>query len=375
MKKWSKHSILVFIIGSFFITQICYAQQDVESLLKKANKQIHENPNLAINLAEKAYKMPEITLRNKINCLLAISTAYSSKRDYEKSSEYVERIKDLLPKIDDAKQKMNILNRIAGHYQELQIYEKALEYLDESLTLIEMYPKQDSVQTYLGYNSTLRGFIYREQMNCEIALTYFNQAISAYQKTLYKPVMNANLSICYYNKGNCLISLGKIEEAKRNFQKAIDHAERLKANSLIAFGQKGLAQAKTFEGNYKEAIGLLKNALQISENVGDLILNKGLYEGLSNNYLALHDWNNYSLFHNKFIKVKTETKNSERKMVNRSLLNLTQAKSAEIEKLNKSYTPLQICLTISIAIGLFLLTRFIILAEIKLNKIRKILKK
>ena len=172
MNKWNTYRALFFLAGFFFIAQTLYSQQDVDSILQKAKKQIYENPDLAIELSQKAHSNPEVTIRNKIDALLTISTAYSSKRDYEKSSEYIEQIKELLPKIKNVRQEMNLLNRIAGHYQELQIFDKAIEYLDESLALIENYPIQDSVQTFLGYNATVRGFIYREQMNCDIALKY-----------------------------------------------------------------------------------------------------------------------------------------------------------------------------------------------------------
>ncbi|MCB0464369.1 MAG: tetratricopeptide repeat protein [Aequorivita sp.] len=374
MKKWNKYSTLFFLAGCFFIAQAVYSQKEVDSIIKEANKQIYENPELAIELAQKAYNNPEVTVRNKINILLAISTAYSSKRDYGKSSEYVEQIKELLPKINDVRQKMNILNRIAGHYQELQIYDKALEYLDESLVLIEKYPQKDSIQSFLGYNATLRGFIYREQMNCDIALTYFNKAIEAYKKTLERHLMNANLSICYYNKGNCLLSLGKNEEAEASYLKSIAHAETIEAKSLIAFGQKGLAEAKTMEGNYNEAISLLKDASTISESVGDLILNQGLYEGLSNNYLAIHDYDHYTIFHNKFITLQEENKKSERKTVNQSLINLTEGKAKEIEQLKTHYGPIQICLLIVVLASLILLLRFVFFEEKKLKKLQEKLK-
>lgn len=366
--------MLFFLAGFLFIAQATYSQKKVDSILKEANKQIYENPDTAIVLAQKAYNNPKATVRNKINALLCISTAYSSKRDYEKSSEYIEQIKELLPKINDARQKMNILNRIAGHYEELKIYDKAMEYLDQSMALIEKYPVQDSIQTFLGYNSTLRGFIYRNQMNCDIALTYFNKAIEAYKKTLKKPIMNANLSICYYNKGNCLLSLGKTEDAKTSFNKSIQHAETIDAKSLIAFGQKGLAEAKTLQGNYKESISLLKNALIISENVGDLILNQGIYEGLSNNYLAIHDYENYTVFHNKFTTIQEELKKTERKTVNQSLLNLTESKTKEIEQLKEHYGPIQICLLIIALISLFLLFRFVFFEERKLKNLQEKLK-
>lgn len=375
MKKWNKYSAFCLLAVIFFIAPSANAQKEVDSILKEANKQIYENPDLAIVLALKASDNPKATLRNKINSLLAISTAYSSKRDYEKSSEYVEQIKALFPKINDARLKMNILNRIASHYQELKIYDKALEYLDESVALIEKYPVQDSVQAYLGYNATLRGFIYREQLNCDIALTYFNKAIEAYkQTTLQQPVMNANLSICYYNKGNCLLSLGKTDEAEISYSKSIDHAKILDSKSLIAFAQKGLAEVKTLEGNYDEAISLLNNASLISQRVGDLILNQGIYEGLANNYLAIHDYNNYAVFHNKFISLQEGNKNTERKTVNQSLVNLTKAKEKEIDQLHSHYVPIQLGLLLVAIFSLLFLLRFVFLEEKKLKKLQEKLK-
>lgn len=375
MNKWNTYRALFFLAGFFFIAQTLYSQQDVDSILQKAKKQIYENPDLAIELSQKAHSNPEVTIRNKIDALLTISTAYSSKRDYEKSSEYIEQIKELLPKIKNVRQEMNLLNRIAGHYQELQIFDKAIEYLDESLALIENYPIQDSVQTFLGYNATLRGFIYREQMNCDIALKYFDKAIEAYKKTLQESAMNANLSICYYNKGNCLLSLGKTEDAKGSYLESIAYAKIVNAKSLIAFGQKGLAEVKTMEGNYNESISLLKNASIISESVGDLILNQGIYEGLSNNYLAIHDYGNYTIFHNKFIALQEENKKTERKTVNQSLINLTEGKAKEIEQLKKNYGPLQICLFFVALISLLLLFRFVFFEEKKLKILQEKLKK
>jgi len=374
MKKWNRLRNALFLGSIFLLLQTAYAQKKVDSLLEKSNVLIYENPDKAIILAQQAYDYPDVSVNNKVNVLLTISTAYSSKRDYNKATEYVEQIKSLIPDIKNERQQMNILNRIAGHYQELQIYDKAIDYLDQALELIEKYPVQDSVQTFLGYNATLRGFIYREQMNCEIALKYFDKAIKAYEKATEPHLRNANLSICYYNKGNCLLTLNKVDEAKTSFLNSIDYAQNAEAKSLIAFGQKGLAEAKTLEGNYNEAIIILNNASQTSENVGDLILNKGLYDGLANNYLALHDWENYTLYHNKFLALQKQTKKAERKSVNQSLINLTESKAEEIDTLHKFYSPILIFLIIFIIIGLGLIIKFLISEEKKLKNLQEKLK-
>ncbi len=375
MKKWNKHNALFFLAGFFFFVQTVHSQKEVDSILKIANKQVYENPEEAISLSQEALINRKITVRNKINSLLVISVAYSSKRDYEKASEYIFQINELIPKIDDELLKISILNRIGAHYQELQIYDKALEYLDESLVLIEKYPTSDSIQKYLGYNSILRGFIYRKQTNCDIALKYFDSAIIAFNKTTaQQPIMNANLSISYYNKGNCLLSLSKTAQAKESFLKSIEHAQIVDAKSLIAFGKKGLAETETLNGNYKEALSLLTDALAISSNVGDLVLNREIYEGLANNYLVLGDWENYILYQNKYVAIKKANKISERKTINQSLINLTETKAKEIDHLRSYFRPLQIVFIIVIGIALFLLIRVVMIWERDLKKLENKLK-
>ena len=357
-----------------FTTLSGLAQDNVDSLLQDASKLIYDDPDKAIEIAQDVYQNSEISIKQKVNLLLTISTAYTSKRDYENSLKYVLEIEDLLPSINNDILKMNVINRIGAQYQDLKIYDKAIDYLNESLELIQKYPNQDSVQTYLGYNAILRGFIYREQMSCDIALKYFDKAIEAYKKTLQNPLMNANVSICYYNQGNCLLTLDKLADAKFSFLQSIEYAKENNATSLIAFAQKGLAEVKTREGNYQESIELLQNALLTSENVGDLVLNRGLYYGLSNNYIALKDWEKYTEFRNKYLELQRETKGSERQSINQSLLKLTQTKAKEIEQLQKQNLPIQIALLGGVLLSLFLLVREIITSEKRLKSLEKELK-
>ncbi|RMA57947.1 tetratricopeptide repeat protein [Ulvibacter antarcticus] len=370
----NKYIQLCLIVGFALLTQLCAAQKEADSLLAIVNQLIYEDPDKAIEIALEAYEIDNSAVKTKVNALLAISVAYSSKRDYQKSLEYAIRIESYLPKIKNEKLKMNVLNRIGAQYQELKIHDKAIEYLEESQLLIENYPNQDSVQALLGYNSILRGFIYREQMNCDIALTYFTKAIDAYLQTLSQTAMNANVSICYYNQGNCLLTLKRIEEAENSYLEAIKYSERVDAKSLIAFAQKGLAEVKTLEGDYTGSIAILNSALMNAEKVGDLVLNRGLYLGLSTNYLALNDWENYTVFNSKYLELEKETKLNERKSINQSLLSLTEGKAKEIEQLKKRFGPIQIGLVIIIFIILLMFIRDIIISEKKLKKLENKLK-
>lgn len=365
---------LLLLASLFLVAPYLCAQEDTDSILRAADKLTYENPDKAIEIATVLYENPATSDKYKINALMTISNAYSSKRDYEKSLEYVFKIRSYLPKIKDKKQQINILNKVGSQYNDLKIYDKSIDYLDEAFDLLEAYPQKDSTLQLLGYNYILRGFVYREQMGCDVALKYFDKAIETYNKTLHNPIMNANVSICYYNKGNCLFTLDRVEEAEQSFQKSIVHAEQINAQSLIAFAQKGLAEVKSRRGNYREAIDVLNSAITNSEKVGDLVLNRGLYEGLSNNYLALNDWENYTLYREKFLKLQNETRISERKSINQSLLNITIASASEIERSHALFKPLQIGLIILIVLFLFLLIRLVLTSEKKLNRLKKELK-
>lgn len=371
MKKSVKHIAGIFLCCFVFFCQKVVAQTQTDRLFSKANALIYEDPDQAISIGKEIYELPELPIKKKVNVLLLISTAYSSKRDYSGAQKYILRAEELLPEIKDERTKMNILNRIGAQYQDLQIYDKAIEYLNVSLGLMENYPKKDSIQELLGYNSTIRGFIYREQMSCDIALKYFDKAILAYSKTFDKYIKNANTSVCYYNKGNCLLNLGRTEEAKMSFLNSITSAKNAEANSLIAFAQKGLAAVKTTEGNYRESISILDEALQLSKPVGDLILNKGIFEGLANNYLALNDTKKYQFYHQKFSELQNQIKNSERQTINQSLVNLSKSKAEEIAQVSKFYNPTQIVMIILLILLLIFFIFFVIKSEKGLKALQK----
>jgi tetratricopeptide (TPR) repeat protein len=80
-----------------------------------------------------------------------------------------------------------------------------------------------------------------------------------------------------------------------NFKQSYQYAKKVNASSLEGFALKGLAQVYTLEGKFSEAIPILENALLISSKVNDLILNQELYKGLSENYLALNQWDNFNI--------------------------------------------------------------------------------
>src|SRR5690606_39228461 len=108
-------------------------------------------------------------------------------------------------------------------------------------------------------------------------------------------------------------------------------------NSLEAFALKGLAEVYTIEGKYEDAIEALHNGLELSKSVGDLVLNQGIYKGLSENYLALNEWDKYQAFQSKYLETQLKVKQSERNSVSKSLTEIAKEQNLKLKTIRPKF--------------------------------------
>lgn len=340
----------------------------LDSIVKLASNQMYNNPDNVIKSGLIVLKEAGKNNDYKILGYKLISDGYSAKRDYEKSLEYIMKASQLLSFSNDQLLKIITLNKIGIQYHQLKIYDKAIEYLDQSEHLMMEYPIPDSIRTYLGRNYIVRGFIYKEKFNCEIALDFFDRGIIELQKTRTK-IVNSAISIAKYNKGNCYILMLNNKLAKQNFEEANQYAKDINALSLQAFALKGLAQVYTLEGNYQLAISTLNNAFLLSSSVDDLILNQEIYKGLSENYLALNNWEEFKKYQNKFISTQKLIKDRERKSVSESLNLKDESLKLELKNEISKYYYKFIAAAFVI---IFLVIAFVLFIKNKVKKIRQL---
>ncbi len=340
----------------------------LDSIVKLASNQMYNNPDNVIKSGLIVLKEAGKNNDYKILGYKLISDGYSAKRDYEKSLEYIMKASQLLSFSNDQLLKIITLNKIGIQYHQLKIYDKAIEYLDQSEHIMMEYPVPDSIRTYLGRNYIVRGFIYKEKFNCEIALDFFDRGIIELQKTRTK-IVNSAISIAKYNKGNCYILMLNNKLAKQNFEEANQYAKDINALSLQAFALKGLAQVYTLEGNYQLAISTLNNAFLLSSSVDDLILNQEIYKGLSENYLALNNWEEFKKYQNKFISTQKLIKDRERKSVSESLNLKDESLKLELKNEISKYYYKFIAVAFVI---IFLVIAFVLFIKNKVKKIRQL---
>ncbi|MFC7773384.1 tetratricopeptide repeat protein [Flavobacterium sp. GCM10027622] len=321
---------IILMLMTTVSTQAQHSKR-LDSIIKVNTIKMYENPDAVILAGNQVVKEAGDDIDIKIRGYKLISDGYSSKREYKKSLQYVIKANELLPQSEDKLLKILIINKTGIQYHQLKVYDKSIQYLDEAEKLSLEYPVRDSVHVFLGVNYIVRGFIYKEKLNCDIANNYFDRGID--ELLLNKGAKdNANkISIAKYNKGNCYLLMSDTKLATKSFLESIAYAKKMNASSLLAFAQKGLAQVYTMEGKYKDAVKTLEEALVVSKNVDDLVLKQEIFKGLSENYLAINEWKKYTKYRSEYLKTQLKLKEQERSSVSDSLLQKEQEEQKKYE--------------------------------------------
>jgi tetratricopeptide (TPR) repeat protein len=319
----------------FFASDLNDTQQ-IDSLLNDSKNRVYEKPDESIELGLSVFENFTYSTTTRTRALVLVSLGYTSKRDYQKALEYIIKANEISIELDDKKLQLEILFMTGIIYQQLKIFDKSIEYLEKIEKVAFAYPVYDSIGKYLANSYVVKGFIYKDNLNCDIALEFFDIGIGEYEKLKHINT-NANTSIVFYNKGNCYILLSEYTKAKESFIKAIEFANLENASSLVSFAEKGMAEVYTFEGKYEDAILLLLSAFEQSKNVGDLVLNQGIYKGLFENYLALNNWDEYQKYYNLFLKTQLDIKMSERESISISIDKNFDAKKEKLNIIKNQY--------------------------------------
>ncbi|HQW68511.1 MAG TPA: tetratricopeptide repeat protein [Flavobacterium sp.] len=352
--KTRKYSFwLLMLIGCLVTTQSFYAQnyRKLDSIINVAGNEIYVNPDHVIEVGQSIVKNAGDNVNYKIKGYKLVSDAYSSKRDYEKSLEYLIKASELLDQSNDELLKISIVNKTGIQYHQLKVYDKAIQHLDQAEQLIADYPNKDSIHSELGKNYIVRGFIYKEKLSCAIAIAFIDRGIAELLKSKDRADASTKISIAIYNKGNCYLLLHDNKKALENFQQSAKIAQEVNAKSLEAFALKGSAKVYTLEGKNLEAINALNKAVELSSEVNDLILNQEIYRGLAENYLAINQWEKYKINQGKFIDIQKLIKDRERNSVSESLDVKEVELKAKQEDSSKKFYYLVLLLSVILCLG------------------------
>src|SRR5690625_7292013 len=94
---------------------------------------------------------------------------------------------------------LKVLAGVAVRYHELGVNDKTLKLLDRIDLFANQIDDKNSIRFGMGNSYAIRGFVYRNQLSCDVAIDYFNRALHAY--SIYDDQRSyTNQSVLTYNK-------------------------------------------------------------------------------------------------------------------------------------------------------------------------------
>ncbi|WP_336960369.1 hypothetical protein [Chryseobacterium contaminans] len=354
-----------FVFSLLLFCQISIFGQKIsdDSLIKKANQEIYNNPDNAIRIGKKLLKK-EKDIKKLVRIYLLLSTANIAKRDFDGSLRYLLKARTLVNKTSDPAIKTTVLVVIALQYQQMDFFSKSLETLDEAGEYLAKLPNDDPDKYFETARSyALRGMIHKSQLNPEIALQEFLIAAKNFDKIKEKKTY-FNQSIVYYNIGYCYLSLNQLKNAELAFMKSMEFARLIKANSLEAFALKGLAEMNKYKHQNQAALDQLLKAQQLSGDIGDLTLNEGIYKEMADNYLAMGNQQLYKLYNGKVFEVNAKREQNELSSINHAI----DVHNKEMAKRGREITDdYNMLITLILVTGLLIII-FLLYAAVRIRK-------
>ena len=107
-------------------------------------------------------------------------------------------------------------------------------------------------------------------------------------------------------------------------------------------------------------MNLLIKAENLSKNTGDLILNEGIYKEMSDNYLAIGEYDLYQAYNKKYFEMRFKREQNELSSINHSINNHNRETQKKSEELKNYYQSLKITIAMIGSVLIALLLYFII---------------
>ena len=295
------------------------AQKNSDSLKKRANSLIYEQPDVAISIALKLLKS-EKKVDEIANLYMMISNAYIAKKNNDSSLFYNLKAENLIAKTSLPTTKIKILNSVAVQYQQMELYEKALKSLDEAQEMTDKLPPKDNAYLYnTGFINNTRGIIYRNQSNPDLALEKFKVAVQNFQKLPLDKKTAANLSISYYNMASCFLDQRQLQKAVTYFKEAENYAKIFNDHILTAYNLKGQGEIYFLKHQNEESLKVLYEAEKLAEPFGDLVLNDEIFNLLANNNLSTNNIEEFQYYNKKSLEIQKTLEQDELKSFDRYL--------------------------------------------------------
>ena len=190
--------------------------QTKQLTLVDARQLMYSKPEKSIEIAEKILK----DTRNDETKISALIIIINSEMLLGRSKAVIEHCNlaiNLAREKHFPYKEVKLLSMLGSQYQTLVLTEKAKFYLDKAENMIDSIKLPDSLYYVKGNLYNVKGIMFRDDLNCEFALKYFDKALSVYKQKVGQ-ISVTNQALINIQKGSCLLSLGELDKAKTCFE-------------------------------------------------------------------------------------------------------------------------------------------------------------
>lgn len=245
--------------------------------------------------------------------LASLAVSYFKNNDLKKSTELLFKAKEFAEKTEDYALIARMNGSIAHQYVQLNLNDKAKFYLDNAIKQINKLPEGDK-------KKLLKTLSYLEIGNIDFDEENYQKASEFYKKSLkeIELVKNPDEQAIYhhrrslYNIGNSYYYL-KNDSAEIYLNKALAIKNNYN-NEINYFIYNALSQVYAGRKEYQRAIDTLKIVLKHKNDLDTRLLSD-VYYNLSQDFKALNDQSQYSLYNEEFIKLNRSIRESEMKAI------------------------------------------------------------
>ncbi|WP_314059556.1 hypothetical protein [Empedobacter brevis] len=326
----------------FFILVIpVLSAQKVDSI-RTAYDYVYFDPKKAIELADQIIKN-STDKNDQITARLIKTNAYSSLDDGYNSLKYAYETYDYVKKEKDTFNEARILGRLGELFQGYGFNTQSREYLDQSTKLIlsKTFPEEKKAM-YLGNIYGIKGNGYKDDLDCDFALKYYNKAIKAYQKSESNQSILNNLALVYIEKSNCLIDKHLLDSAKIYLNDAMEVIDKNKLEEYDQSAKISLARIYQYEKEYHNSNKLLNEVLKDIQSSQPLQVSNQIYKLLAQNSFELRDFESYKTYTGLVKETNVQLEETFLKAQEKSLNYLLHKDENFMMKLTKFWMPISL---------------------------------
>ena len=190
-------------------------------------------------------------------CLNNIGSAYLDRGDYDDALTYLQQALQLREKLNNSSDISDTVHNLGEAFWKSGKYDDALKYYMRALELLRSLGDKAGAAA----ESESMGTVFEEQGRYGAALKAKEDAFNSIRESQEQGYWLAFIQSGY---GQALSLVGRSEEAKMNLQAALDLAQKLQNDPVIAQTLDFQGDRSFYSGDYNSAQSLYSQALQIA---------------------------------------------------------------------------------------------------------------